>query len=190
MNVLECVESVIRNKVPGDLIEVGVWKGGVIIAMALKCIQMNEYRTIHAYDTFCGMTNPTVEDRDYTGKNAQDILSKVMCISSFADTKANIDRVAPYPLILYHIGDVVKMDISTIAPRIAVLRLDTDWYESTKFELAFFEPNVQPQGFVIVDDAGHWMGAKKALEEHCKQNNISKVHSIDYTGVYYQKGAM
>jgi hypothetical protein len=67
------------------------------------------------------------------------------------ETKANINK-ANYSNIEYHVGDILKTDVKVIPGKIALLRLDTDWYESTKFELENFEKNVVKEGFIIIDD--------------------------------------
>lgn len=174
-----------HNNIPGDFIEIGVYKGGVIMAMALKCKQMGIQRKIHAYDTFEGMTPPTAEDKDLKGNMAADILPSVMCYSGFEETKQNINR-CDYPFIEFHKGDILETDLKIIPHEIALLRLDTDWYELTKFELNHFEPNVVANGCVIIDDYGHWKGCKLAVDEFLNGKNIS-IKTIDYTGVWWTK---
>jgi len=185
LNVLDSVEKVILNDIPGDFIEIGVWKGGLIMAMALKCKQMNASRKIHAYDTFEGMTAPTVEDRDLTGTLAEKIIDSIKCYSSYDETVANIER-ARYENIEYHRGDILQTSVEDIPKEIALLRLDTDWYESTKFELLHFEKNVSKGGFIIVDDYGHWEGCKKAVDEFIENKSIV-LNKIDYSAVYWNK---
>lgn len=181
VNVLTLIERVVRENTQGDLAEVGVWKGGLIMAMALKCKQLGVSRTIHVYDTFTGMTPPTYDDVDLDGHRAQDIFHHVQCYVSFDEVKRNIDSVG-YPHIVYHVGDITQTDPTTF-PTFALLRLDTDWYESTKFELTHMEPRVSPYGFIIVDDYGHWKGSKKAVDELSPYN----LQMIDYTGVWWQR---
>ena len=66
---------------------------------------------------------------------------------------------------------------------IALLRLDTDWYESTKHELEHLYPLLVSGGVIIIDDYGHWKGAKKAVDEYIKDNNLPLLlNRIDYTG--------
>ena len=180
-NVLTLVEKVVKENIPGDLAEVGVWKGGVCMAMALKCKQLGVSRTIHLYDTFSGMTQPTDHDVDLGGNRARDIFDQVKCDISLEEVQRNL-RFVDYPDVVYHVGDITKSDISAF-PTFALLRLDTDWYESTKFELTYMEPNVSPFGFIIVDDYGHWRGSRQAVDEHAPYN----LQRIDYTGVWWQR---
>ena len=66
---------------------------------------------------------------------------------------------------------------------ISLLRLDTDWYESTKHELTHLFPLLSPGGVIIIDDYGHWQGAKKAVDEYFEENKIKiLLNRIDYTG--------
>lgn len=185
LNVLKCVEYVVTNNIEGDLVEIGVWKGGVIMAMALKCLQLGVSRTIHVYDTFEGMTPPTDKDIDIHNQQAASILESVLCYSSFDETKSNID-LCQYPNIVYHKGDITKTNIQEIPIKIAVLRLDTDWYELTRFELMYFEPNVPDNGFIIIDDYGYWKGCRLALDEFFEGKSI-EWQQIDVDGIYWQK---
>jgi O-methyltransferase len=181
-NVLELVELCVKENIHGDFAEIGVFRGGLIMAMALKCKQLGVSRTIHAYDTFQGMTPESSADVDRDGIHASRYPpDNVKCFSSFQETSANI-RKADYPYIVYHIGDILQTDKSLI-PTLALLRLDTDWYESTKFELDVFEPKVSTNGCIIVDDYGHWQGCRKAVDEfRPPYKNI-----IDYTGIWWRK---
>lgn len=153
--------------------------------MALKCQQLGIQRKIHAYDTFEGMTPPTAKDADLNGNMASDILSQVMCYSGFEETKQAIDK-CNYPFIEFHKGDILKTDPTSIPQQIALLRLDTDWYELTKFELEHFEPKVIVNGCIIIDDYGHWKGCKLAVDEFLNRKNIS-INTIDYTGIWWNK---
>jgi hypothetical protein len=90
-------------------------------------------------------------------------------------------------MVQYHVGDILK---NTYYPeRIALLRLDTDWYESTAHELAKFYDLVVPGGVVIIDDYGHWAGARKAVDEFLATRPEITLQQIDYTGVYFIKPA-
>lgn len=193
INVLNLIDNVHKNNIPGDFIEIGVWKGGLIMAMALKCIQLGIDRKIHAYDTFEGMTNPTYDDVDMNNQHAINIFEKVKCVSLLEETKANINK-ANYSNIEYHVGDILKTDAKVIPRKIALLRLDTDWYESTKFELENFEKNVVKEGFIIIDDYGHWKGCRKAVDEFLSvgggKGKEIEINKIDYTGIWWQKDCM
>lgn len=186
-NILDSISTLEKENIPGDLIEIGVFKGGAIMAMALKCKQLNCNRKIIAYDTFEGMTLPTSYDITFQGLEAKNnyVMPDIKCASSFENTKANIDK-AEYKNIEYVIGDILLQKKEDVPKKIALLRLDTDWYESTKYELEIFEPNVMKGGFVIVDDYGHWLGCRKAVDEFQSIKN-NTICAIDYTGIYWRK---
>ncbi len=184
MQLLNAVQYIVENNIPGDFAEIGVWKGGLIMAMALKLQQLGVVRTIHAYDTFEGMTEPSQHDVDCSGYKASDILGSIMCRSGYDETVGNI-KLTGYKDIIYHVGDIRKTDVEKI-PEFALLRLDTDWYELTKFELEYFEPKVRELGVIIVDDYGHWGGCKKAVDEFLVLSPQTLIKA-DYTGVHWIK---
>lgn len=193
LNAIQLVDRVAKENIPGDFVEAGVFKGGIIMAMALKCKQLGLDRTIHAYDTFTGMTQPKAVDVDIHNILASDLMDPsskvyskgVFCISGLEETKSNI-AMTGYSNVRYCVGDILETDRSTIPKQIALLRLDTDWYESTKFELKEFEPNVVQGGYVIIDDYGHWKGSRKAVDEFLQVYPQTMVE-IDYSGRYWKK---
>ena len=66
---------------------------------------------------------------------------------------------------------------------ISLLRLDTDWYESTRHELIHLFPRIAPFGVIIIDDYGHWQGVREAVDEYIRENNIKiLLNRVDYTG--------
>lgn len=184
LQVLNSVNYIIENNIPGDFAEIGVWKGGLIMAMAKRLLQLGKNRTIHVYDTFDGMTEAGQYDIDCSGNLAVDIFDKVLCRSSYEETVANIN-IVNYPNIVYHVGDIRNVDVKTI-PNLALLRLDTDWYDLTKFELIHFEPKVVESGIIIIDDYGHWAGCKKAVDEFL-QVSPQQIFRSDYTGIHWIK---
>jgi hypothetical protein len=115
------------------------------------------------------------------GNRATDIFNSVKCEVGLQEVQ-RVLSLLNYPDLVYHVGDITKADVSSF-PTFALLRLDTDWYESTKFELTYMEPKVSPYGFVIVDDYGHWKGSRQAVDEFSPYN----LQRIDYTGVWWQR---
>jgi O-methyltransferase len=85
---------------------------------------------------------------------------------------------------VHYIKGMVEQTIPEFVPKkIALLRLDTDWYESTKHELEHLFPRLSKGGVLIIDDYGHWQGARKAVEEYLKKNDVKiLLNRIDYTG--------
>jgi O-methyltransferase len=191
---MRSVEYINRVSIPGDIVEIGVWRGGSILSM-IKMHEQNAnalQRRFHLYDTFTGMTPATNNDIDHTGRHANELIQEnpfFKCESSLSEVKHNIasNTSISSDLIKYHVGDICNTPKSDIPDKIAILRLDTDWYESTKFELENFYNHVSEGGIVIVDDYGHWQGAKRAVDEFLQKHPHIILKKIDYTGVYFVK---
>lgn len=182
------VEYIINNNINGDFIEIGVWKGGTIMIILYKLLQLGiTNRIIHLYDTFNGMTESTYKDTDRLGNIADYTCDGIKCYSSYDEIHENIKSVG-YPMenIFFHIGDIRKTDITKIPNQISFLRLDNDWYELYKFELPIFEPNVTIGGIITVDDYGFWNGCKEAVDDYNKNKNL-KINIIDDCGIYWYK---
>jgi len=188
-NIL-AVEYVLDNNLDGDIVEVGVWKGGSVVSMLMTLIKNNNTsKRVHLYDTFEGMTPHTNDDFDLSGRTADNLIKSDpfwLCISPLDEVKANIAKTSyPENLISYHKGDICKANF--IPNKISFLRLDTDWYESTKCELEKFYNSVVSGGVIMIDDYGHWRGCKKAVDEFLLDKPNIKLVQIDYTGVYFIK---
>lgn len=190
---IAAIDCVCQKNISGDIVEIGVWKGGSMLAMLLALEKNNCLdRTVHLYDTFEGMTPSTNADKDFKGRDANDLIKEDSfwsCVSGLEEVKNNISQNSKYPshLINYHKGDICKTQF--IPDNISVLRLDTDWYESTKFELDNFYDKVCSGGMVIIDDYGHWKGCKQAVDEFIAKCGLFKIRlvEIDYTGVFFIK---
>ena len=182
------LEHIRTNKINGDFVECGVWKGGNILGIMEYLYYHNMTdRNVWLYDTFQGMTQPEDVDIDLKNQKASDILQNVLCYSSLNEVKKNLSN-SKFPIsnIKYIIGDVCEtLDIQENIPnKISLLRLDTDWYKSTKKELEKLYPILSVNGVLIVDDYGHWEGSKKAVNEYFEKNNIKLDYKkIDYTGI-------
>ena len=164
---------VAANDVPGAIVECGVWRGGSMQAAALTLLEQDRRdRDLHLFDTFEGMPPPTEEDRRHDGASAAELLQAaadtepVWARASLDDVRAGMAETGyPQERIHYHVG-LVEDTIPEQAPeQIAILRLDTDWYSSTKHELEHLFSRLSPGGVLILDDYGHWDGARKATDE-------------------------
>lgn len=168
-NNIDMVRYVDAVGLPGDIVEVGVYKGGSMLAMMKAHVGAGApKRKFHLYDTFTGMTAPTEADVDLGGYTAEHLMNQnvdVRCICSLENVQKTIRELSGLPetAVEYHVGDILQNKVYPAC--IAVLRLDTDWYESTAFELANFYDLVIPGGVVIVYDYGHWKGSRKAVDE-------------------------
>lgn len=175
--LVEAVRYVVHNDIPGEIVECGVWRGGSMEAMALTLGSLGETsRELHLFDTFEGMPPPTDEDKhrrgDGTTITAADALatsprdSKYWAVAGLDDVRAAMDESGyPPDMVHYHVG-MVEDTIPGEAPgQIAILRLDTDWYTSTKHELETLYDRLSPGGVLMLDDYGDWEGARKATDE-------------------------
>jgi O-methyltransferase len=188
----EAVRHVVRAGIPGDVVECGVWRGGSAMLAALTLNRLGDReRHLHLYDTFAGMPEPGKLDVDVLGQSAgptwqsqqRDDINE-WCYSSLAEVRENLLSTG-FPLDRLHLVEgLVEETIPAIVPeRIAVLRLDTDWYESTLHELQHLYPLLSPGGVLIVDDYGHWAGARAAVDRYFAElTNPPLLNRIDYTG--------
>jgi hypothetical protein len=164
---------VIENNIEGDLVECGVWRGGSSMMMALTFLSRGvSDRKIHLYDTFEGMSDPSSHDIAIDGELAENKLLKedkaqvdsIWCYASFEEVAKNMESTGYPSENVIMIKGKVEDSLSLYYPeKIALLRLDTDWYESTKVELERLYPLLASKGPLIIDDFGHWEGAKKAV---------------------------
>jgi O-methyltransferase len=185
------VRHVCRHGIAGDIVECGVWRGGSMMAAALTLLECGERRRLHLFDTFAGMTPPTGVDRDLSGVPAADLLTAedplagaTWCHSPLADVRANLASTGyPAELVRFVAGRVEETLPGEAPERIAILRLDTDWYESTRHELEHLYPRLAVGGVLIIDDYGHWEGARRAVDEYLAATGTRLfLTRIDYTG--------
>jgi O-methyltransferase len=187
---VRAVDYVIANGIPGDIVECGVWRGGSSMAMVLAL--GSEQRKIWMYDTFAGMTAPTDADQSNQGDKASALMdaarlhedpnkSLVLAFASLPDVQTNLRQTGyPMDLVRFIEGPVEDTIPANIPDAIALARIDTDWYESTKHELIHLYPRLSPNGILIIDDYGHWEGARKAVDEYFEGKLF--LNRIDYTG--------
>lgn len=192
VSLIRAVDYLVKHEIEGSIVECGVWKGGSIMAILKSLIKNNSFdREIYLYDTFDGMPMPSDMDLSFDGKSAEEQLtnsnkddSLVWAYAPFEQVKKNIFSIKyPRDKIKFVIGKV-EVTIPKVMPdKIALLRLDTDWYESTKHELKHLFPRLANGGVLIIDDYGHWQGCRKAVEEYIAENNVKIFLSrVDYTG--------
>lgn len=182
--LLRAVRYIDAANIPGDIVECGVWRGGsMMIAKAASA----RPRRFHLFDTFTGMTPPTDADVEHTGQAASVRLDDpwFVCEASIEDVRRNLDTFGflndSTRLIKGPVEETLR-DPANLPDHIALLRLDTDWYESTKVELETLYPRLASGGVLIIDDYGHWRGARQATDEYFSDRPILLSH-VDYTGV-------
>ncbi len=181
------VEHLVQRGIEGSIVECGVWRGGSMMAVARTLLDMGvDDRDLYLFDTFEGMVPPSEHDvRVLDGLSATRPESLTQSIAVSQDKVAAALRSTGYPTARIHLvpGPVEETLPAGSGPdRIALLRLDTDWYESTRLELEVLYPRIPSNGFVIIDDYGHWAGAKKAVDEYLEQHAPQLyLHRVDYT---------
>jgi len=174
--LVDAVQHIETNHIEGDIVECGVWRGGSSMAIAETLVTRgSSQRHLWLYDTFEGMSAPTEEDTSHDGESAAEQLARteknedrtVWCVSPLEDVRNNMATTAyPADKITLVKGKVEDTIPQTIPDSIALLRLDTDWYESTKHELEQLYPRLAKGGILIIDDYGFWQGARKAVDEY------------------------
>jgi len=188
----QAVRYISRFNVPGAVVECGVWRGGSMMAAARTLLEGGDNRRdLYMFDTFEGMSAPQAVDRDIGGHAAADMLavedretSTVWAYAALEEVKANVASTGYDKDRLHFVKGMVEETIPHQAPeQIALLRLDTDWYQSTRHELEHLVDRVSPNGVLIIDDYGHWQGARRAVDEFIAATDRPVLlNRIDYTG--------
>jgi len=189
----QAVEYIARARVPGDVVECGVWRGGSSMLAALALLHTCDKRPMWLYDTYEGMPAPSERDRQWNGKSAGDKLATQERIpgvfndwafATLDDVERQMAKVEyPRDLLEFVRGPVEETIPGHCPAVISLLRLDTDWYDSTRHELEHLWPRLSVGGVLIIDDYGHWQGAREATDEFFSAHGLREMlHRIDYTG--------
>lgn len=188
--LVQSIRHIVAHNIPGDIVECGVWRGGSMMAVAKTLLALNDTsRTLYLFDTFEGMPEPTEHDVSQSGasaltkfaRRARNNQSSDWCFASLQDVQAGMASTG-YPADkVRFVKGMVEDTLPAQAPeRVAVLRLDTDWYESTRHELEQLYPRLAEGGMLIVDDYADWLGAKKAVDEYLAEHSPALfLHRID-----------
>jgi O-methyltransferase len=184
------VEYIVQHEIPGDVVECGVWKGGSMMAAARTLMEFGAKRRLHLFDTFEGMSEPTAVDMNFAAQAAEDYMveefNKTGQAAAYApldDVKRNLQQTGYDMDQVVFVKGKIEETIPANAPeKIALLRLDTDWYESTYHELVHLYPRLSVGGVLIIDDYGHWAGCRKAVDQYIQERRIKiLLNRIDYT---------
>ncbi len=178
---MSAVEYVVGANIQGAIVECGVWRGGSMMAAALTLLRLGTRRPLYLYDTFEGMTAPTKEDFNLGGVSAADLLKRQPRQVGNTWAYAPLDEVRDALLstgyeaahVTFVRGPVEDTIPATIPDSISILRLDTDWYRSTKHELEYLFPRLSPGGVLILDDYGYWKGTRQAVDEYFTEHRIA-----------------
>lgn len=177
-------KHIFHNNIPGDFVECGVWRGGNLILLQKLQEKYSLNRKIFAYDTFSGMPNAGPNDYDdqnihanfYLSTEKKDALIKnTHCFTSLDEVnenyKLNTKKNKNLNLIKGKVEDTLQIK-KNLPKKICILRLDTDFYSSTKIELEKLWPLLSKNGILIIDDYGFWQGCKKAVDNYFKKKKF------------------
>jgi O-methyltransferase len=180
--MIEALRYIERVGVPGEIVESGVWRGGSMQAAALTLLGCGATeRELHLFDTFEGMPPPSDADvRLKDGRTAKELLessdrdTRLWAVAGLDDVKQGMAETGyPSEKIFYHQGRVEETIPDEAPDRIALLRLDTDWYESTRHELNHLYDRLSPGGALIIDDYLYWEGSRRATDEWLDETGIA-----------------
>lgn len=191
--LIQATKYIAKANIPGSIVECGVWHGGSMMAVAYTLKKLDKFDIdLYLFDTYEGMTKPGKIDVAYNGMPASSEFERTKksedssdwCYASVEEVKKNLFGTGYDMNRLKFIKGRVEDTIPSLAPQqISLLRLDTDWYESTRHELVHLYPRLSVGGVLIIDDYGHWQGNRKATDEYFAQNNIHiLLNRIDYPG--------
>lgn len=185
-NLEFCLREVIKNKIPGDVIECGVWKGGAAIFMkgVLEAFGVTD-KKVWVADSFEGLPVPShPKSKVDVSKNKVPTLAIAL-----EEVQRNFEK---YDLLDENISFLKGWFCDTLpgidAGQFSLIRLDGDLYESTMDALEALYHKLSPGGFIIVDDYGALPECRQAVDEFRETKHIvEKMHQIDWAGVYWQK---
>lgn len=196
LSLYQSVKHIYENNVSGDLVECGVFRGGssMMMAFCMKNFQKkNQKKKLWMYDTYEGMTNPNKYDVNILSEKANLELDKTKKIKNKKDMWAysplesvsqNIKKTKLNKSQYCFVKGAVEKTLKHTKPKkIALLRLDTDFYSSTRSELEYLYDLVESKGIIIIDDYGHWQGCKKAVNFFFKNKKNIFFQYIDYSAL-------
>lgn len=190
--LIHAVDYIVAANVRGAIVECGVWRGGSMMAAATRLLRRGVTdRELVLFDTFHGMTTATELDVDHVGRSARELMddndqetSMVWARAGLEVVQQNMASTGYPPTMIRYVQGPVEDTLPAHAPgQIALLRLDTDWYESTLHEMTHLFPRLASGGVLIIDDYGHWQGARRAVDEYLASHAPPMLLTrVDYTG--------
>lgn len=185
--MFDAVRHLVHANIAGDIVECGVWRGGSAMVAAMTLLSLNQTdRTIWLFDTFEGMPKPSERDVDASGRSAllrwrtewastskSNGDGSDWCMASIEEVRANLIGTGyPEDRLRFVKGKVEDTIPADGLDRIALLRLDTDWYDSTYHEFIHLYPKLIPGGVLILDDYGSWQGAREATDRYFDEQGM------------------
>ena len=170
--LIKAMHYINQNKLDGDIVECGIWRGGnIFLAKKIQDLFYNEIkRTFYGYDTFEGMPEPSIYDGEKVNK-----IYKLFESKNEKWTKASLEYVISSAKKFFTNIENLKfikgkveetlINKENLPKKISLLRLDTDFYESTKIELEILYPLLVQNGVLIIDDYGDFLGCRKAVDD-------------------------
>ncbi len=200
--LMKAIKQIKIDNIDGDFVECGVWKGGnlILFQKMIERLKLNN-RKIFAYDTYTGLSEPSKSDLNINNEKAEDIINSLkkkkidpeknifFCKCDLETVKKNFEMNTDSNDNLICIKGEVENTLKikkNLPTKISLLRLDTDWYESTKIELEVLFPLLSKNGILIIDDYGYWKGSKKAVDEYFQNKDVN-LFKIDFTSRYLFK---
>ncbi|MEA2647490.1 MAG: O-methyltransferase [Chloroflexota bacterium] len=187
-NLQACIETIIRDEIPGDLLEAGVWRGGATILMrGALAAYGDQQRSVWAADSFAGLPKPRPDEYQEDAGDQQWALSELAV--ALDEVKRNFDR---YGLLDDRVKFLPGWFHKTLpnAPieSLSLLRLDGDMYESTIVTLEALYPRLSPGGFVIVDDYGALLPCRAAVDDYRRAHDVDEpIQQIDWSGIFWRR---
>jgi len=173
--------------IPGDVLEIGVFRGG---AIGMSLLASSSSRLHIGIDNFVGHSEPSLDEFDLWGNSMQERWSQEtqggkeswpnQQIESTHEFLTSLNSASPFKLIKKDIIELDTQDLSVITNSLAILRVDVDWYPETLKSLEVFWPLLSVGGVLILDDYGHHSGARKACDEFFADYNLRFIH-VDYS---------
>lgn len=169
--LIESLHKIHTNQIPGDIVETGVFRGGMMMIAATTLLELGNIRDLWLYDTYQGMPEAGEHDQKLDGSP---MLGKHVC--TLGEVKGNMLSTGyPKEFIHYVKGNVEDTLPSHLPEEISLLRLDTDFYTSTQASLENLFPRLHPEGILIIDDYHCWKGCQKAVKEYFPSFEIIKI---------------
>jgi O-methyltransferase len=190
-DLYKSVEYIVKAGIPGDIVECGVWRGGsmMLVAQTLQFFG-DTSRGLWLYDTFEGHPKPAEDEVDLWGHRAIDDWQKEVKADGTTDWgRVGIEEVAanmaatgyPGPVKLVK-GMVEETARLPTADAFALVRLDTDWFPGAKISMETFWPRLSRGGVLVIDDYGHYMGQREAVDAYFARHGIAvKLNRVDYS---------
>ena len=197
-SLIDLAVQVERRRVPGDFVECGVWRGGCAGLMGYVSKLHGSHRRVHLFDSFEGLPAPRADQDGVSatelasGRGDGSLQSIGVCVGTVADVESLLfeDLGLRRQDCAFHVGwfqDTVPSDAAGIEA-IALLRLDGDWYDSTKVCLDNLYDRVSPGGYIVIDDYGYWEGCRKAVDEFIASRGLHvSLENVDGWCVFFQK---